>query len=168
MKYAYSRADLPSEDLASGRVLFSRPGFTAFPVRLASELFLRAISLLARWDKAPPYNLYDPTCGGGYLATTLGFLHGDLLHAISMSDISEEAVALAIKNAALLTPEGLSNRHAELCELAKRHGRESHLAACRSATRSLPSWQRDGIPQRRTAKPLALRQGRHLFPSHLS
>ena len=90
MKYAYSRADLPSEDLASGRVLFSRPGFTAFPVRLASELFLRATALLARLNKRPPYHLYDPTCGGGCLAVTLGFLHGDLLRAISMSDVSDE------------------------------------------------------------------------------
>lgn len=135
MQYAYARADLPSEDLASGRVLFSRPGFPAFPVRLASELFLRATALLAKWDRAPPYHLYDPTCGGGYLAITLGFLHGDLLHTISMSDTSDEAVALAIKNAALLTPEGLSNRRVELCELATRYGRESHLTACRSAAR---------------------------------
>lgn len=137
MKYAHSRADLPSENLASGRVLFSRPGFTAFPVRLASELFLRAIALLARCSRIPPYHLYDPTCGGGYLAVSLGFLHGDLLHTISMSDISDKAVAVASKNAALLTPEGLSRRRAELRELAERHGRESHRAACRSAARLL-------------------------------
>ena len=129
MKFAYSRADLPSEDLASGRVLFSRPGFTAFPVRLASELFLRAASRLLRVGRPPPYHMYDPTCGGGYLATVLGFLHGDQLQNISMSDISAEAVSVAVKNATLLTSEDLSRRLSELSNLVAQHDRQSHRAA---------------------------------------
>lgn len=135
MKFAYSRADLPSEDLASGRVLFSRPGLTAFPVRLASELFLRTTSLLVREERPPPYHLYDPTCGGGYLATVLGFLHGDQLRSVSMSDISTEAISVATKNAALLTPEGLSLRLAELSSLIDLHDRPSHRAALQSGKR---------------------------------
>lgn len=132
MKFAHSRADLPREDLASGKVLFSRPGLTAFPVRLASELFLRATFLLLREGRRPPYHLYDPTCGGGYLATVLGFLHGDQLRNVSMSDISTEALSVATRNAVLLTPEGLSLRLSELSTLIDLHGRSSHRAALQS------------------------------------
>ncbi|TQX81287.1 MULTISPECIES: hypothetical protein, partial [unclassified Rhizobium] len=135
MKFAYSRADLPSEDLASGRVLFSRPGLTAFPVRLASELFLRAASVLASGGRPSPYHFYDPTCGGGYLATVLGFLHGDQLQNISMSDISTEAVSVAVKNAALLTSEGLSWRLSDLSNLVVLHNRQSHRAALQSGNK---------------------------------
>lgn len=129
MKFAHSRVDLPSEDLASGRVLFSRPGLTAFPVRLASELFLRATSLLLRVGRPPPYHLYDPTCGGGYFATVVGFLHGDMLRNVSMSDISADAVSVAAKNAALLTRKGLSLRLGELNALVNLSDRPSHRAA---------------------------------------
>lgn len=145
MKFAHSRADLPREDLASGTVLFSRPGLIAFPVRLASELFLRATSLLLNDGKPPPYHLYDPTCGGGYLATVLGFLHGDQLRNVSMSDISTEAISIATKNAGLITPEGLSLRLSELSRLIDLHDRPSHRAALRSGNqlfalrRNLPS-----------------------------
>lgn len=132
MKFAYSRADLPREDLASGKVLFSRPGLTAFPVRLASELFLRATSLLASGGRPPPYHFYDPTCGGGYLATVLGFLHGDQLRNVSMSDMSAEAVSVATQNAALLTPEGLSLRLRQLSSLIDLYGRPSHRTALQS------------------------------------
>lgn len=135
MKFAYSRADLPSEDLASGRFLFSRPGLSAFPVRLASELFMRATSLLVSKGRPPPYHFYDPTCGGGYLTTVLGFLHGDALRNVSMSDISAEAVSVAVKNADLLTPEGLSRRLSELSSLVALHDRQSHRAALQSGNK---------------------------------
>ncbi|MBZ5763463.1 hypothetical protein LAV84_28615 [Rhizobium sp. VS19-DR104.2] len=135
MKFVHSRTDLPSEDLASGKVLFSRPGLTAFPVRPASELFLRATSLLRREGRTSPYHLYDPTCGGGYLATVLGFLHGDQLRNISMSDVSAYAVSVAGKNAALLTEEGLSERLSELSHFVALHNRQSHRAAVESANR---------------------------------
>lgn len=57
MKFAHSRADLPNEDLASGRVLFSLPGLAAFPLRLASELFLRATSLLVSEGRPPLFRM---------------------------------------------------------------------------------------------------------------
>jgi peptidoglycan/LPS O-acetylase OafA/YrhL len=41
MRYLFPEHSLSKADLASGKVLFSRPGLTAFPVRLGNELFLR-------------------------------------------------------------------------------------------------------------------------------
>lgn len=162
MKFTHSRADLPSGDLASGKVLFSRPGLTAFPVRLASELFLRATSILMREGRAPPYHLYDPTSGGGYLVTVLGFMHGDKLRNVSISDISTEAVSVAAKNAALLTPEGLSQRLRELSNLVALHDRQSHCAALQSGNklfaldRCLPTnvFQADATDTKRLASKL--------------
>jgi hypothetical protein len=46
-----------------------------------------------------------------------------------MSDISANAVSVAVKNAALLTPEGLSRRLNELSNLVAQHDRQSHRAA---------------------------------------
>ena len=54
---------------ASGHVLHSAPGLAAFPIRLASEVFLSCMDLL-QLDR--PCTLYDPCCGAAYHATALG------------------------------------------------------------------------------------------------
>jgi len=94
------------EDFAAGHVIYHRPGFTNYPVRLASEIFMRAYTHCGK----KKVTLYDPCCGGGYLLTVLGFLHGDKINAIYGSDISKEAVSLTIQNMQLLSPEALLSR----------------------------------------------------------
>src|SRR5919198_6265316 len=101
MKYRFATERVTYEDYASGRILYGRPGFTAFPVRLASELFQRCADRLAQEGKPPPYSLFDPCCGGGYLVTVAGLLHGDRLAGILASDIDPEAVDLAGRNLSL-------------------------------------------------------------------
>jgi hypothetical protein len=133
MQYLFPEHSLPKADLASGKVLFSRPGLTAFPVRLGNELFLRAVALLEAVGRHPPYHVYDPTCGGGYLMTILCLLNPQLIARLSMSDISPEAISIAAKNVKLLSAEGMLERQAELAALAKVSGRESHTAAEASA-----------------------------------
>jgi hypothetical protein len=139
MQYLFPEHSLAKADLASGKVLFSRPGLTAFPVRLGNELFLRGVSLLETAGRRPPYHVYDPTCGGGYLMTVLGLLNPHLIISLSMSDISPEALSIAAKNANLLSAEGMSDRQAELAALARTSERESHVAATASAAR-LHAW----------------------------
>ncbi|MFD2352348.1 hypothetical protein ACFSTC_28350 [Nonomuraea ferruginea] len=45
MTYRHAIVRTSHEDLASGAVLHSAPRFPAFPVRLASEIFQRALAL---------------------------------------------------------------------------------------------------------------------------
>ncbi len=57
MAYRYALVRENYEDLASGGGLRSAPGFPAFPVRLASEMFQRALALHGEpaallWDRA--------------------------------------------------------------------------------------------------------------------
>ena len=97
-------------DLASGTVLHSAPGFPAFPVRLAQEMFLRSMSFLEQ-DTA---TLWDPCCGSGYMATVLGVLNRDRIREVVCSDVSKDALQLARKNLRLLTLDGLAERAATL------------------------------------------------------
>jgi hypothetical protein len=135
MNYRFAAQRENYEDLASGRVLYGRPGFPAFPVRLASELFQRCAELLSRQGKPPPYVLFDPCCGGGYLLTVVGLLHGGSLSQVLASDIDEEAVALARRNLSLLTPSGLQARLQELRALIEAYGKPSHHGALESGER---------------------------------
>ncbi len=89
-------------DLASGSVLRSAPGYPAFPVRLAQELFLRA----ATHRPAAPLTLWDPCCGSGYLVTVIGLLHRPRLRRVIATDVQPQAVSLATENLALLTGRG--------------------------------------------------------------
>ena len=139
MQYLFPEHSLAKADLASGKVLFSRPGLTAFPVRLGNELFLRGVGLLEAAGRRAPYHVYDPTCGGGYLMAVLGLLNPHLIGRLSMSDISLEALSTASKNVKLLSVEGMSDRQAELAALAQTSERESHVAATASAAR-LHTW----------------------------
>lgn len=114
---------------ASGSVLYSLPGQPAFPIRLASEIYQRCLEILDGQSINPQYSLYDPFCGGGYLITSLGFLHGNRISDLFASDVSESAVELARRNLNLLTDEGLNLREQELDNLYKTFQKESHLEA---------------------------------------
>jgi tRNA G10 N-methylase Trm11 len=111
-------------------VLYSQPGFPAFPVRLASEMFQRAAAHLPA--PAEGLTLYDPTCGGAYHLTALGFLFGERIRAIIASDADENALALARRNLSLLTEEGLARREAEIRQMVAEFGKQSHVDALRS------------------------------------
>lgn len=151
MRYLFEPSRVHAGDLASGAVIHSQPGFTAFPVRLGSELFLRAVEVLRAGGAAPPYHLYDPACGGGYLATVLGLVHPELIGRITLSDVSPEALALARRNLRLLSTEGLEERRRELAGLAATTGRPSHADAVEGAARLLA---------RRRGEQVALREVR--------
>ncbi len=135
MSYQFAVENRNYEDLSSGRVLYNQYGFTAFPVRLASEIFQRGKFLLARKGKSGPYRIYDPCCGGGYLLTSLGFLHGKDLLSIAASDIDANAVALARKNLSLLGESGLKDRMEQIHKLYQMYGKDAHRAALESAER---------------------------------
>ena len=135
MAYRFVREREDYSALASGQVLHSAPGMTAFPVRLASEIFQRCVARLEDQGVTAPYVLYDPCCGGGQLLATLAFLHGEKLGAVVGSDFDPDAVRLAGRNLGLLTIAGLEERIAQLEELRERYGKESHTAAITAAER---------------------------------
>ncbi|MGK5552612.1 rRNA methyltransferase [Actinomadura kijaniata] len=119
-------------DLASGSVLRSAPGFPAFPVRLASEIFLRALAL--RGGDAPAV-VWDPCCGSGYLLSVLGLLHRREIASLVASDIDDEALELARENLGLLDPDALEERAKALEGRAERFGKPSYLEAAAAARR---------------------------------
>ncbi|WP_431974005.1 rRNA methyltransferase [Micromonospora haikouensis] len=123
MTYRFVTERHDYSDLASGAVLRSAPGHPGFPVRLASEVFLRAWHTLG---EPRPLTVWDPCCGSGYLLTVLGLLHRDRIAGIIASDIAEGPLRLARANLALLSTGGLRRRTAELEEMAHRFGRPSY------------------------------------------
>jgi len=135
MVYLYETERKSYEDYASGRVLFNRQGTTSFPVRLASEIFGRCRAYLTEMGACGPYILYDPCCGGGYLLTVLGFLHGDDLSGIYGSDIDDAVIELAQRNLALLTRDGMDKRIEQIKEMLHQYHKESHQLALESALR---------------------------------
>jgi hypothetical protein len=120
------------ENLASGRVLMSLPGATAFPVRLASDIFVQCVAHLRLKRRYRSFHLYDPTCGGGYMATVLGFLHAGSIRKISASDIDDDAIKLAARNLSLLNETGLVERERQLQQHLATFGKASHEGALRS------------------------------------
>lgn len=135
MSYQYVTEKRSYEDYAAGRVLLHRPGATAFPVRLASEVFQRCVAALRQQGNDGPYHVYDPCCGTGYLLTTLGLLHGDQVRAFTASDIDPESVEVAGRNLALLSPTGLDERAAQLQTFVEQYGKDSHRQALTSVDR---------------------------------
>jgi hypothetical protein len=133
MPYEFALERNDYSDLASGRVFHSLPGYPAFPIRLASEIFQRCLALRGAEGAAGRVTLYDPCCGGAYHLATLACLHWDSIGAIIASDIDPKAVQLARRNLELLTPGGLDRRIAELTGLWNKFGKESHQAALHSA-----------------------------------
>lgn len=131
MKYRYVTERENYEDLASGRVLLSQPGAPSFPVRLASEIFQRCDEYLP--DSR--LTIFDPCCGGGYLLTVLGFLHGERIAALYGADIVPDMVGLAWQNLDLLTDAGLHARRQSLADMLADYGKDSHREALESAER---------------------------------
>ena len=135
MNYLYEKNRSSFEDFSSGRVLYNAHGTTSFPVRLASEIIQRCFHYLKSQGNKGPYTLYDPCCGGGYLLSVLGFLHGDRIRKIVASDIDVSKLELAKSNLSLLTPKGLAKREKQLKSLYDQYGKQSHLDALQSAER---------------------------------
>lgn len=122
------------EDLASGKVIVHRAGYTNFPVRLAQEIFSRCLFHL---DNPDSVCIYDPCCGGGYLLTVLGFLNFERIKTIMASDISDDAIELTNENLSLLDENGLKNRIQQINDLLSLHNKNSHIEALNSAANLL-------------------------------
>jgi len=135
MNYKYIIEKENYEDLASGRVLLNSPGTTAFPVRLASEIYLRAKARLQRKTENKRYTLYDPCCGGGYLLATLGILHGEDLERMIGSDQNASVLDIARINLSMLNIHGINERKERLLQLFREYGKTSHQQAIESAER---------------------------------
>jgi len=129
MSYLYKSEITNYEDFSSGRVLYNQQGATAFPVRLANEIFMRCTDILIKNGNQGPYTIYDPLCGGAYTLTTLGILHGSEIGKLSASDIEDKVVELARKNLSLLTEAGLTAREEQLKKMLDEYGKESHREA---------------------------------------
>lgn len=134
MKYIYAPKG-NFEDFASGRVIYSHPGQPAFPVRLASEIFQRALVLWRESGGTGRCTLYDPTCGGAFWLVVLAYLHWEEIDKIFASDLKIEGVVLAKRNLSLLTSSGLDGRIDEIKRMFVSYGKDSHSGALESAQR---------------------------------
>lgn len=112
-------------------VLHSAPGFPAFPVRLADEIFQRIRAV--RPDG--PVSVWDPCCGSGHLLTVLTSLHRAAISEVVATDADPAAIALAARNLGLLSETGLRARAAELDDRSTRFGRPGYAAAAAEARR---------------------------------
>ena len=131
MKYKYTVKEDHS-DLSSGRVLYSLPGASAFPIRLMSEIFQFCYEYLNTEDKV---TIYDPCCGSAYHLTALGFLHADRINKMICSDISNDILNFAKKNLDLLSLKGIDERIAEIGKMSAEFKKDSHKEALKSAER---------------------------------
>lgn len=129
MEYKYTPAHESYEMYAAGGVFYSAPGLTAFPVRLAVEIFRRCQALRAAQGADGPAVVYDPCCGGAYHLATMAYFNWDQIADIYASDIDEDALRVAARNLSLLTLDGMDRRIAELTGLQQQYGKESHRVA---------------------------------------
>lgn len=135
MQYKFALLDQDYSDFATGRVLLATPGATGFPVRLASEIFLRALNLLPSSIGRSKISIYDFCCGTGALITTLGLIYGNSIKALYGSDFDSVRLEVAERNVSLLRSAGLESRSAELRNLYSLYGKPSHSEALNSAER---------------------------------
>lgn len=134
MQYKYEKEPVDYSDLASGRVFYSSPGYPAFPVRLASEIFQHCMaSRETIYGNTTPCTLYDPCCGAAYHLSVVAYLHGKHIREIIGSDIDEKAVALAQQNLGLLSVAGLDKRIGEITKMIEQYNKDSHKDALKSA-----------------------------------
>ena len=133
MEYKYTQAHESYEMYAAGGVFYSAPGLTAFPVRLAVEIFRRCQAIRAAQGELGPAVVYDPCCGGAYHLATMAFFNWDQIAGIYASDIDEDALGVAARNLSLLTPAGMDRRIAELTGLLEQYGKASHEASLQHA-----------------------------------
>lgn len=147
MPYRHATERSDGSDFASGFVLHSAPNHPAFPVRLATELFLRALEHLPTPTgpgSGPGVTLWDPCCGSGHLATVLGWCHRRTIGRVVASDVDGETLSLARKNLRLLSPEGLLDRERERLELSVRFDKPAYAEAARAAHRLAGRLAEDG------------------------
>jgi len=128
MKYRHMTAREDYSPYASGQVLYSLRGHPPLPVRLASEVFLRAYDLWAGSGQ-PSCTLYDPLCGSGATLVTLKFLHWERITSLLGSDVSPESLEIAAQNFQLLTESGLQARLAKIAADVDAYGKDSHKNA---------------------------------------
>ena len=134
MQYKYAKEQLDYSDFSSGRVFYSLPGYPAFPVRLASEIFQRCVAHRETiYGISTPCVLYDPCCGAAYHLSVLAYLHAKYIDEVIGSDIDEKAIALAERNLGLLQMDGLEKRTHEISKMIEWYGKDSHKEALRSA-----------------------------------
>jgi len=133
MNYRFAKENIDYTDYSSGRVFYNQKGSTAFPVRLASEIYQLCKSILINQGFNEPCVVYDPCCGGAYSLTSIGYLHGNEISEIYASDIDEVAIRLAQKNLNLLTRDGINERIKEINIMINEFDKRSHLEALESA-----------------------------------
>lgn len=134
MQYKYEKANSDYSDLASGRVFYNLPGYPAFPVRLASEIFQRCFANREKlYHRATPCTIYDPCCGAAYHLSVIAYLHRQHIREIIASDIDEKAVAFATRNLGLLSIAGLEKRIHEINTMLEQYHKDSHQDALHSA-----------------------------------
>jgi tRNA G10 N-methylase Trm11 len=126
-RYAVTRENYA--DLSG--VLHSAPGFPAFPARLASEMFQRALAL----SPDAPARVWDPCCGSGYLLSALVLLHRRDITEVLGTDLDPAALALAQKNVGLLSEAGMVGRATDLRARAERLGKPAYLDTAAAAER---------------------------------
>ena len=125
------------EHLASGVVIHSAPGLVACPVGVALAAYEAARAQLERLGAHPPYALFDPCAGGGYLLTVLGLSLGAQVRALYAADIDARACEFAQKNLLLCTRQGMERRRDELASRVAEFGKDSHKIALGHAERFL-------------------------------
>jgi len=133
MQYKFAQERENYAPYASGSVIYAAPGHTAFPVRLANEIFRRCVRFRNTQGASGRCTLYDPCCGGGYHLTTLAYFNWAEIERIVGSDIDAEAAALAARNLGLLQFDGLERRIVEITQMAGEFGKESHALALKNA-----------------------------------
>lgn len=130
MAYRYAVTRESYADL-SGGVLHSAPGFPAFPARLASEMFQRALA----HTSTRAARVWDPCCGSAHLLATVTLLHPDRIAGVLGTDVDPAALELAGKNIGLLSGAALTARAEELQTRAARLGKPAYLDAADAARR---------------------------------
>ncbi|MDF2724344.1 MAG: hypothetical protein K0Q59_4019 [Paenibacillus sp.] len=135
MDYWYEKQQRSYADFASGSVLINARGTTSFPVRLASEIAQRCFHLLESAGLRGPYTIYDPCCGGAYMLTVIGLMHGSRIQRIYASDVNPDMIAVAGSNLSLLTPGGMRTRIVQIEEHIRLYHKPSHEEALQSAKR---------------------------------
>jgi 23S rRNA (guanine2535-N1)-methyltransferase len=134
MQYKYVKEQPDYSDLASGKVFYSLPGHPAFPIRLASEIFLRCVEdRKTIYKDVTPCVLYDPCCGAAYHLSVLAYLHGKYIREVIASDVNEKAVAVAEQNLGLLDVNGLDKRIEKIKAMLEKYNKDSHKDALKSA-----------------------------------